>query len=390
VQSIYLTDEHAEFRRTVAEFLAASVSPYASDWERDRKIPRTAWKALGARGLLGLAYPPELGGGGRSLFHVVVFLEELGRTGYAGLRAAVAVHAHMATHYLATSGSAELQQAYLVPAMRGEKIAALAITEPGAGSDLGRLTTVADAEGEDFVVSGQKAMVTNGTTADFYVVAVRTTPQATATRRGVTGLSLLVMDADGPGITATAQEKLGWHCSDTATVCFDDVIVPSSHLVGRRDSGFYYLMRGFQLERLVAAALAIGGADHCLEQTIAHVRRREAFDSTLSSLQAVRHRLADLAAHLAAARQLVYHAAWRYGAGGLAVEECSMAKLIATELACEIADASLQLHGASGYVEGAVAGRSHRDARAATIAAGPSEVMRDIIAHLVIDEGGRA
>ncbi len=321
------------------------------------------------------------------MFHSVVLLEELGRTGYAGFRAAIAVHAYMATHYLATAGSAELQRAYLVPAIRGDKVAALAITEAGAGSDLARLATTADPAGQDFVVSGEKTMVTNGTTADFYVVAVRTTPQVRSTRRGVTGLSLLVIDAHEPGIRATAQNKIGWHCSDTASVRFDQVTVPSSHLIGRRDSGFYYLMQGFQLERLVAAALAIGGADRCLEETIAHVRRRDVFEGTLSSLQAVRHRLADLSARLAAARQLVYHAAWCHGTENLAVEECSMAKLLATELACEIADACLQLHGAPGYVEESMVGRSYRDARAATIAAGPSEVMRDIIAHLVIDEG---
>jgi acyl-CoA dehydrogenase len=320
---------------------------------------------------------------------MVVFLEELGRTGYAGLRAAVAVHAHMATHYLATSGSAELQQAYLVPAIGGDKIAALAITEADAGSDLGRLATVAEVDGENLVVRGEKAMVTNGTTADFYVVAVRTGAQASTTRRGVTGLSLVVVDAGAPGVVATPEEMLGWHCSDTATVRFDDVVVASGDVVGRRDSGFYYLMRGFQLERLVAAALSMGGAERCLDDTIAHVRRREAFDGTLSSLQAVRHRLADLAARLAAVRQLVYHAAWRHGVDGLAVEECSMAKLLATELACEIADASVQLHGASGFLAGSAAGRAHRDARAAAIAAGPSEVMRDIIAHVVLDEHGR-
>jgi len=369
----------------VTEFLANSIIPFAEDWEDDRKIPRWAWEAFGTEGLLGLDHRREVGGGQRGIFHSIVFLEELGRSGFAGLRAAIAVHAYMATHYLASAGD-RLQHDYLAPAIRGDKIAALAVTEAGAGSDLARIACRADPGSDGYVVSGEKTMVTNGTSADFYVVAVRTSAQHAAARRGVTGLSLLLIDAGAPGVSAVRQDKIGWHCSDTAAVRFDQVEVPSDHLIGRPESGFFQLMRGFQLERLVAAALAIGGIDRCLEETIGHLRSRPAYDATLSELQAPRHRLADFAAQLAAARQLVYHAAWRHSTEGLAVEECSMAKLVATELASTVASSCLHLQGSSGYLASSVVARIYRDAPAGTVAAGPSEVMRDIIAHLLIDE----
>lgn len=400
VKSIYFTQQHQQFRAEVREFLDKAVIPFAAEWEAQRRLPREAWKSFGERGLLGLLHSREVGGSDRDLFSSVVFLEELGRTGHGGLRAAVSVHAYMATYYLARSGHAELRRNYLAPAVTGDKIAALAVTEPGAGSDLAGLASTVRVQPGHFVLDGTKSMVSNGSSADFYVVLARRRTESEGSSdggssdggssgggRGAAGLSLFVVDADSPGITIERTEPVGWRAADPATVRFESVRVPVEHVVGRPDSGFYQLMRGFQLERVVAAALALGGADRNLLLTREHLVRRRAFGARLADLQAVRHRVADLATDLAAGRELVYHAVWRYQADGLgSVRECSMAKLYATELATRIADTSLQLHGAHGYLDDTEVARAFRDARAATIAAGPSEVMRDIIARLEIDE----
>ncbi|WP_405743471.1 acyl-CoA dehydrogenase family protein [Streptomyces sp. NBC_01525] len=384
MRSVYFTDAHEEFRARVRAFLTAHVAPHAAAWERERALPRALWRKLGAEGLLGLAHPRSAGGGERDLFTSVVFLEELGRTGFGGLRAAVSVHAYMATHYLAAAGGPKLCAAYLAPAVRGEKIAALALTEPGAGADLSRLATTAERDGDHYVVRGTKTMVSNGTAADFQVVAVRTTPPSGSGRRGATGLSLLVIDASLPGVTARPLPTLGWRAAGTATVEYDAVRVPADRLIGRLDSGFYYLMRGLQLERLVAAVLALGGMERTLDDARAAVAGRELFGGTLGALQAPLHRLADLATELAAARQLVHHAAWCLTQGEPPDTACSMAKLHTTELACRIAEANLHLQGARGYLDTSDAARAHRDAQAATLAAGPSEVMRDLIGRSLL------
>lgn len=390
MRSIYLTERHEQLRTKVREFLAEAVLPFAEDWEAQCRVPREAWKAFGTRGLLGLLHSGDVGGAELDLFSSVVFLEELGRTGHGGLRAAVSVHAYMATHYLARSGTPAQHRDYLAPAVAGDKIAALAVTEPGAGSDLAGLASTVRQEQDHFVLDGTKCMVSNGSSADFFVVLARQSGRS-GPGRGAAGLSLFVVDAHSPGIAVERTEPVGWRAADPATVRFDAVAVPLDRVVGRQGSGFYQLMRGFQLERLVAAVLALGGAQRSLQLTRDHVVAREAFGARLADLQAVRHRIADLATELAAARELVYHAVWRYQADDLgSVRECSMAKLCATELAARIADASMQLHGARGYLADTEVARTFRDARAGTLAAGPSEVMRDIVARLEIDEAGNA
>jgi acyl-CoA dehydrogenase len=390
VESIYFTERHQRFRREVRDFLAGAIVPFAPGWEARRRLPRETWKSFGAQGLLGLLHSREVGGSDRDLFSSVVFLEELGRTGCGGVRAAISVHAYMATYYIARSGNAALRQRYLIPAVAGDKIAALAVTEPGAGSDLAGLASTVHEEPDHFVLDGTKSMVSNGSSADFFVVLARSGAPSSSSgggSRGAAGLSLFVVDADSSGITIDRTEPLGWRAADPATVRFDAVRVPLDRVVGRLASGFYQLMRGFQLERVVAAVLALGGADRSLQLTREHLVGRGAFGARLADLQAVRHRVADLATDLAAARELVYHAVWRYQSDDLgSVRECSMAKLCATELAARMADTSLQLHGAPGYLDDTEVARAFRDARAATIAAGPSELMRDIIARLEIDE----
>ncbi|MEH0396128.1 acyl-CoA dehydrogenase family protein [Streptomyces sp. NPDC052503] len=378
MRSPYFTPEHETFRAEVRAFLASEVIPHAARWDEEGSVPAHVWKSLGQRGWLGLAHSGEADGGARDLFTSVVFLEELGRTGFGGLRAAVSVHAYMATHYLARFGGPELIRTHLVPAVRGDRISALAITEPGAGADLSGLSVTAERVGDELVVEGVKSMVSNGMTADFLVAAVRTGPAGQGPR-GATGISLLVIDSDLPGVDRTPQRTLGWRSAGTAAITFNAVRVPADRIVGQLDHGFYYLMRGLQLERLVAAVLAVSGAERSLDDLCAFLRERSTAGTALAERQALVHRIADLSTDLAATRQLVHHTAWLYEHGELPAVECSMAKLRATELACRIADASLQFQGSHGYLEESSAARVHRDARAATIAAGPSEVLRDLI-----------
>jgi len=380
MRSIYFTDEHDVFRREVRRFMVREVAPHADAWEAARRIPRSIFLRMGELGFLGIIGPESAGGAGGDLFHAVAFLEELPRSRMGGFCAAVAVQQFMATPHIARHGTAELQRAYLTPSIAGRKVGALAITEPDAGSDVAAIRCSASRDGEDWVIRGSKTFITNGADGDFFTVAVRTGPGP-----GAAGISLIVVDSDAPGVrVARRLDKLGWHCSDTAEIAFDDVRAPASRLIGGAGEGFAMLMESFQLERLAAAAIAVGSSEVTLETTLDYMASREVFGRTLDRFQVLRHRVADLAAELEAARQLTYHAAWLLQRGERAVGECSMAKLVTTEIGKRIADECLQFFGGYGIMEEFPAARFYRDARAATLTAGTSEVMREIIAKVMI------
>ncbi|HEY0641761.1 MAG TPA: acyl-CoA dehydrogenase family protein [Pseudonocardiaceae bacterium] len=376
----YLTDAHEEFRAGVRSFLHREIAPHAGEWERARAMPRTAWKALAAEGLLGLNHPRSVGGAARDLAYSVVFLEELGRLGFGGVRFAVALHSYMATSYLATHGGAELQARFLRPAVAADLIAALAITEPDAGSDLSRLAATARDDGDHLVLDGEKRFVVNGCFADFFVTAVRTGAGAHG------GLSLCVVERDRPGVVVTPNDCVSWRASGMADVSLRGVRVPVANLVGRRNSGFVQIMRNMQLERLAAGVTAVGDAAGCLERTWRFLAGRGMFGGTLSERQAVRHRMADLLTEVHATRLLAHHAAWCHARDPLSITECSMVKLKATELARTVAQECQRLHGAEGFREGSDLVRIVHDAQAATVAAGASEVMRDIVARSGYEE----
>jgi acyl-CoA dehydrogenase len=381
---VYFSAEHEAFRRSVRTFLDKQIAPHAADWERNREMPRWAWLAFAADGLLGLNHPRSAGGAEKDFFHSVVFLEELGRTGFGGVRFAVALHSYMATSYLASGGSPELRRRYLAPAVTGEKIAALAITEPQAGSDLTGLAATAREEGGQLIVDGEKRFIVNGGFADFFVTAVRTDGPLGPT--GHSNLSLCVIDRASDGIRIVPNDCVSWRASAMADLSFRGVRVPEANVIGRRNSGFTQIMKNMQLERLAAAITAIGDAAHCLDLTWRFLSRRGMFSATLAAKQVVRHQMAELLTELEAARQLVYHAAWRYARDPLSITECSMAKLKATELARIVAEECQHLHGAEGYREGSHIVRVVQDAQAATVAAGASEIMRDIIARSGYEE----
>lgn len=383
--SLYFTDEHELFRQSVRQFIVSEVVPNTDAWETARRIPLSAFQRMGELGFLGLPFAEAYGGSDADFWFSVVFLEELARCGMGGFATAVSVHQYMAINHIAKAGSEYLKQTYLAPAIAGQKVAALAITEPDTGSDVAAIRTTARRDGNQYVINGAKTFISNGTYGDFVTLAVRTNSSLESSARGTSGISLLVVDLDSPGVSRTKLNKMGWHSSDTAEIQFDEVRVPAENLIGVENLGFYYLMESLQLERLVAAIMAVSGADLALEWTLTYLHEREAFGKTIGQFQAIRHKIADVATEVEMARQFVYHTCWLFTQGEGVVKECSMAKLYTSEMQKRVIDTCLQFFGGYGYVEDYPICRAYRDARVGTIAGGTSEIMREIIAKMVID-----
>ncbi|MGF7217271.1 hypothetical protein GGR92_003444 [Spirosoma lacussanchae] len=385
--SLYFRDEHELFRQSVRQFIDNEVIPHTDAWETARRIPLSIFQRLGELDYLGLPFPEEYGGVNADFWYSVVFLEELARCGMGGFATAVSVHEYMAINHIARVGSADLKQRYLQPAIAGEKVAALAITEPDAGSDVSaiRTTAIRTDAGDAYIVNGTKTFISNGTYGDFVTLVVKTGHPAEGTGAGTHPISLLVVDLDSPGITRTKLNKIGWHSSDTAEIRFDDVRVPVANLIGQENRGFYYLMESLQLERLVAAILAVSGAQLALDWTLQYLNEREAFGKKIGTFQAIRHQIANIATEIEMARQFVYHTCWLFTQGDVIVKECSMAKLATSELQKRVVDTCLQFFGGYGYMEDYPIARAYRDVRVGTIAGGSSEIMREIIAKIVID-----
>lgn len=385
--SLYFTEEHDLFRQTVRQFIETEVVPQTDEWETNRRIPLSIFKRMGELGYLGLPFPEEFGGVDADFWYSVVFLEELARCGMGGFTTAVSVHEYMAINHIFKAGSDTLKQRYLIPAIAGEKVAALAITEPDTGSDVSAIRTTATLTeaGDAFIVNGTKTFISNGTYGDFVTLVVKTPGLTSGTDAKSGGISLIVVDLDSPGITRTKLNKIGWHSSDTAEIRFDDVRVPVDNLIGQPNKGFYYLMESLQLERLVAAVMAVSGAQLALEWTLAYLNEREAFGKKIGTFQAIRHKIADVATEIDMARQFVYHTCWLYTQGAVVVKECSMAKLAASEMQKRVVDTCLQFFGGYGYMEDYPIARAYRDVRVGTIAGGSSEIMREIIARIVVD-----
>ncbi|MET8419229.1 acyl-CoA dehydrogenase family protein [Streptomyces sp. NPDC005134] len=372
IRDPYSFDGHTEFRERIRRLLAQSVLPCAEEWERKAYIPAEGWRTLGKQGLLGLGHS------GEDFLRSAVFLEELGRTGYAGVRAAVGVHAYMASSYLELFGTAEQKAKYLPRIRSGELVVALAISEEGAGSDLSRLRTEAlSADSSGRYVNGCKQPVANGSRADLFITLVRTR-QATS-ERGLTGASLILVDGRSPGVTRRPEPMLGMRSADVCRIDFDQVRVENDQSIGRPDRALMYLMKALEFERLVAGILAVGGVHSCLALLGTFVREHRVGGAPLAAKQVVKHRLADLVAEFEMVRHFAYRAAWRHSQGDLDSQTASILKLKATELAVETARVCVQYHGAQGYAEGSAAARHYRDAMAGTIAAGASELMRDMI-----------
>jgi acyl-CoA dehydrogenase len=378
-----LTDEHEMLRRTVRAFVEKEVAPQVDAWEEAGRIPRAFWRRLGELGLLGLEFPTEYGGAGGDFLSSVVLGEEMARCRSGGVAFSVLVHTDMSSPWLTRYGTDAQKRRYLPGIVSGVTVCALGITEPGTGSDMASITTRAVRDGDGYRLTGSKIFITNGVYGDLYFVAARTAP-GTPERRHA-GISMFLVERDTPGFTVSRRlDKMGMRASDTAELSLQDCPVPAENLLGEEGRGFHQLAAGLQRERIMAAVLALSGAAQALEDTLTYVRERHAFGEPLAARQALRHRLADMATEIEAARHLVYHAASLYTAGRDCVTEVSMAKLFATEVANRVAYQAVQLHGGYGYMSEFPVERFFRDVRLWTIASGTSEIMREIVAKRLL------
>jgi acyl-CoA dehydrogenase len=374
------TAEHEMLRKTVRAFVEREVVPQVTAWEEAGEIPRAFWRRLGELGLLGLDFPVEHGGAGGDFVSSVVLGEEMARCRSGGVAFSVLVHTDMSSPWLVRYGTEAQKRRYLPGIVRGDTVCALGITEPGTGSDMAALATRAVRRGDQYELTGGKIFITNGVHGDLYFVAARTGP-GTAERRH-DGISMFLVERGTAGFAVSRTlDKMGMRASDTAELTFQACPVPAENLLGAEGRGFQQLAAGLQRERIMAAVLALSGAEQALEDTMAYLRERRAFGEPLATRQALRHRLADLATELEAARHLVYHAARLHADGEECVREVSMAKLFGTEVANRVAYHAVQLHGGYGYMREFPVERFFRDVRLYPIASGSSEMMREIIAR---------
>jgi alkylation response protein AidB-like acyl-CoA dehydrogenase len=368
------TEEHEQLRDSVRRFAEKELAPHAEEWEVTT-FPDWVFTRMGELGFLGLSYPEAYGGQGGDYYSNLVLAEEIVHANSGGLTMGVAVHTDMATPPIHLFGTEEQKQRYLVPAIKGEKIACLGITEPDAGSDVAGIRTRAVRDGDEFVINGSKTYITNGHRADFIVLVTKTDPDA-----GYDGFTLFIVDTDTPGfIREKKLEKLGMHASDTALLAFDDMRVPADAILGQEGKGFYHIMWELQGERLIGAAGCVAGAQKCFDKTLEYAMERKAFGRSIGHFQVIRHKFAEMATKIEAARQLTYTTAWRFQNGEYPVREISMAKLFASRMAVEVADECIQIHGGAGYMKEYGVERVWRDMRLNRIGAGTDEIMLDVI-----------
>jgi len=370
------TEEHEQLRESIARFASTEIAPHIDEWEDAREFPRELFTRCGELGFLGLKYPEDYGGQGGDHVHEAVWVEELAHSGAGGgVAAGLGAHAEIATPPIFKFGTEEQKQRWLVPAIRGKLIGALGITEPGAGSDVASIRTMARRVDGGYVVNGSKTFITNGVRADFLVCAVKTTQEG-----GHHGISFLVLESEMPGYEVTQKlEKMGWHSSDTGEISFTDVEVPAENLLGEVNGGFYLIMANFQWERLTMALGAVGGMQRVFEETLAYAKEREAFGRPIGRFQAIRHKFAEMSVKLEAARALTYAALRKFAAGEDAIREVTQTKLFTQRALVEIADECIQIHGGYGYMREYGVERAYRDARLGPIGGGTDEVMKEIL-----------
>jgi acyl-CoA dehydrogenase len=371
MDSIYLTPEHEQLREQVARFVAREVEPHGEQWEAAGFTPREVLRRMGAAGMLGLMFAPELGGGGADALTNLVFAEALSQSTFGGFIITVLVHTDMASPHLHHAGSAAQQQRWMPGITRGETITAVAITEPGAGSDVAGIRSTARRDGAHWVLDGSKLFITNGVHADLYFVAARTGSARHA-------ISMFLLEKGTPGFrVGRTLEKTGWLSSDTAELFFDGCRIPAANLLGEEGKGFHSVMKNFQTERIALGAMALGHATRALALTLDYVRARQAFGAALWDKQAIRQRLAMLDAKTRAARQYLYHCAWLATQGRDVVQDVSLLKALSGELVNEVLATCHLGHGGMGYMRGTAIERLWRDARILAIGGGATEVMLD-------------
>jgi acyl-CoA dehydrogenase len=379
-EHLFLTEEHEMLRDQVRRFVAEKVKPAADHWEKDGFVPREILREMGELGLFGIRFPEKYGGSAMDTRATAVLAEELGRSTFAGFAITALVHTDMASVHLFNSGSDSQRAAFMSDVIAGRKIVAVAVTEPDAGSDVKGIRTMAQRDGDDFVINGSKMFITNGVHADLYCVAVKTDTQGPASQ----SVTMFLIEKDTPGFSVSRTlDKTGWRSSDTAELLFQDCRVPAENILGEEGRGFYAIMKNFQNERIVLGAMAMGEAQAALSLTLEYVKARQAFGAPLWSKQAIRQRLSMLSARVTAARQFVYATAARDAAGEEVVTEVSMLKALCGELVNEVMYDCVQFHGGAGYLCGSTIERMNRDARIQSIGGGATEVMLEEVAKRI-------
>jgi alkylation response protein AidB-like acyl-CoA dehydrogenase len=368
------TDEHEQLRESIRRFAIKELQPHSDEWE-ETTFPDWVFERMGELGFLGLDKPVQYGGQGGDYYSSLVLAEEMAHAHSGGLSMGLAVQTDMAMPPILAFGTEEQKQEWLVPAIKGEAILCLGITEPDAGSDVAGIKTRAVKDGDEYVINGSKTFITNGHRAHVIVLVTKTDPDA-----GYDGFTLFLVPMDLPGVIREKRlEKLGMHASDTALLAFQDVRVPESAVLGQVGKGFYHIMWELQGERLIGAAGAIAGAQHVFDRTLAYAKGRTAFGRPIGRFQVIRHKFAEMATKIETARQMLYTTAWRHQNGEYPVREITMAKLYASRIAVEVADECIQIHGGAGYMKEYGIERSWRDLRLNRIGAGTDEIMLELI-----------
>ncbi len=381
MNSMYFTEEHQLFRESLKDFLQKEVEPHIEKWESEGAIERFIWEKFGEMGYFGLATPETDGGLGLDLFYTVVLLEELQKINSGGFAAAIWAHAYLAMTHLNKNATGTLRKTYLEASVEGKKIGCLGVSEPFGGSDVAGMRTTAEKKGDTYILNGSKTFITNGVYCDYMIVAAKTDASA-----GNKGISVFVVDRNSKGVSANKLNKLGWRASDTAELAFDSVEVPAENLLGEEGKGFTYIMEAFALERLIMGINAHARADFAIEYALQYMSERETFGKTINQYQALRHKIVDLYADMDVCREYNYAIAHRLDKGEYVVKEATISKLKSTKMADEVAYACLQFLGGYGYIEDYPMARLLRDSRLGPIGGGTSEILREIIAKIVIDK----
>ena len=380
MSSMYFTEEHEAFRASFKDFLQKEVVPFIDKWEKTGTIEKFIWKKFGEMGYFGLCTPEEFGGLDLDLFYTVIFLEELQKINSGGFAAAIWAHEFLAMTHLNKEGTEFIKQKYLIPSVEGEKVGCLCVTEPFGGSDVAGMRSTAIKKGDKYILNGSKTFITNGVYSDYLIVAAKTDPSDK-----YKGISIFVVDREAAGITATKLDKLGWRASDTAELAFDNVEMPVENLMGEEGKGFPYIMQHFALERLIMGVNAHARAEFALDYVINYMQERVAFGKSLDKFQVLRHKIAEMASKVDMCREYNYSITKRLDQGAYVVKEASMSKLLSTKMADEVIYDALQLLGGYGYMEEYPLARLSRDSRLGPIGGGTSEILKEIIAKIVID-----
>lgn len=373
----YFNEEHNILRDQIRKFVEKEIVPYGEAWEEQGAVPRDLLKKMGEVGLFGLMHEEKYGGSGMDIRAATVLAEELAQSTFGGVTVTALVHTNMASPHLALAGSEAQKEKYLPSIVQGEKITAICVTEPGAGSDVAGLKTRAVRDGNEWVINGSKMFITNGVHGDIYFVAAKTDPNV----KGSRGTSIFIVEKGTPGFSVgRSLKKHGWKCSDTAELFFEDVRIPIDNLLGEENKGFYSIMKNFQHERIVLSAMGVSEAQKAIDLTIENVKNRNAFGGTLWNKGVIREKMARAQTKVSVAQNYLHYVSWLDAQGGECIKEVSMLKGFACDIANEVMYDCMQFHGGMGFMSESPIERMYRDARVLPVGGGATEIMYEEVA----------